>query len=250
MASALYLENFLENIENLPTELQRNFTLMRSLDQRAQDLLKEIEVNSTEYKAKVKGLTKAQRNEKLKKIQEMFQKAREYSDDKVQIAMQMYEMVDKHIRRLDSDLSRFEQELKMKEPLRRTSLSSIPEIPTPIPSKSRKRSTAIEPSGSLRKRKSISTSDEPSTSVSSPIPHPTQSSSNNPTDVLDMPVDPNEPTYCLCHQVSFGEMIGCDNNDCPIEWFHFQCVGLTSKPKGKWYCPKCTQERDKSKKKF
>ena len=32
-------------------------------------------------------------------------------------------------------------------------------------------------------------------------------------DVLDMPVDPNEPTYCLCHQVSYGEMIGCDNQD-------------------------------------
>lgn len=28
-----------------------------------------------------------------------------------------------------------------------------------------------------------------------------------------MPVDPNEPTYCLCHQVSYGEMIGCDNPD-------------------------------------
>jgi hypothetical protein len=42
-----------------------------------------------------------------------------------------------------------------------------------------------------------------------------------------MPVDPNEPTYCICHQVhaylarvpcllivsqvSYGEMIGCDN---------------------------------------
>ena len=36
---------------------------------------------------------------------------------------------------------------------------------------------------------------------------------NNPADVLDMPVDPNEPTYCLCHQVSYGEMIGCDNPD-------------------------------------
>ncbi len=32
-------------------------------------------------------------------------------------------------------------------------------------------------------------------------------------EVLDMPVDPNEPTYCLCHQVSYGEMIGCDNLD-------------------------------------
>src|SRR4051794_36293767 len=41
-------------------------------------------------------------------------------------------------------------------------------------------------------------------------------------------------------QVSFGEMVMCDNKDCPIEWFHFQCVGLASKPKGKWYCERCT----------
>jgi hypothetical protein len=60
-----------------------------------------------------------------------------------------------------------------------------------------------------------------------------------------MPVDPNEPTYCLCHQVSYGEMIGCDNSDCTIEWFHFSCVNLTSKPKGKWYCPLCTDEKKK-----
>lgn len=44
-------------------------------------------------------------------------------------------------------------------------------------------------------------------------------------------------------QVSYGEMIGCDNDLCPIEWFHFQCVALTSKPKGKWYCPKCRGDR-------
>lgn len=35
----------------------------------------------------------------------------------------------------------------------------------------------------------------------------------HPSDVLDMPVDPNEPTYCLCHQVSYGEMIACDKMD-------------------------------------
>ena len=35
----------------------------------------------------------------------------------------------------------------------------------------------------------------------------------HPSDVLDMPVDPNEPTYCLCHQVSYGEMIACDKPD-------------------------------------
>lgn len=29
----------------------------------------------------------------------------------------------------------------------------------------------------------------------------------------DMPIDPNEPTYCVCNRVSFGEMVGCDNAD-------------------------------------
>lgn len=38
----------------------------------------------------------------------------------------------------------------------------------------------------------------------------------HPSDVLDMPVDPNEPTYCLCHQVSYGEMIACDKMDVSI----------------------------------
>jgi len=56
-------------------------------------------------------------------------------------------------------------------------------------------------------------------------------------------IDPDEPTYCLCDQISFGEMIMCDNDLCPIEWFHFSCVNLATKPKGKWYCPKCRGER-------
>lgn len=30
---------------------------------------------------------------------------------------------------------------------------------------------------------------------------------------LDIPVDPNEPTYCFCNQVSYGEMVACDNPD-------------------------------------
>jgi len=55
----------------------------------------------------------------------------------------------------------------------------------------------------------------------------------------EMIVDPNEPTYCICNQVSFGAMIGCDNDECEVEWFHYGCVGLDSPPKGKWYCDDC-----------
>ena len=57
-----------------------------------------------------------------------------------------------------------------------------------------------------------------------------------------------EPTYCLCKNVSFGQMVACDNDDCEIEWFHFACVGLESKPRGKWLCPQCRDGGKKTKK--
>ncbi|KAK4882400.1 hypothetical protein RN001_005719 [Aquatica leii] len=57
---------------------------------------------------------------------------------------------------------------------------------------------------------------------------------------VDWTYDPNEPRYCICNQVSYGDMVACDNEDCPSEWFHYPCVGISAPPKGKWYCPQCT----------
>lgn len=57
--------------------------------------------------------------------------------------------------------------------------------------------------------------------------------------LTDEPIDPNEPVYCYCKQVSYGDMVGCDYPDCAIEWFHYSCVGLLAPPKGKWYCKEC-----------
>jgi hypothetical protein len=54
---------------------------------------------------------------------------------------------------------------------------------------------------------------------------------------------PREPTYCFCNSVSYGDMIACDNKNCPYEWFHFPCVGLVAKPEGKWFCQKCLQNQ-------
>ena len=44
-------------------------------------------------------------------------------------------------------------------------------------------------------------------------------------------VDDNDPLYCYCQQVSFGEMIACDADDCEREWFHLECAGLRVAPK-------------------
>ncbi|EMD38702.1 hypothetical protein CERSUDRAFT_123242 [Gelatoporia subvermispora B] len=55
----------------------------------------------------------------------------------------------------------------------------------------------------------------------------------------EMPIDPNEPRYCHCNQVSYGEMIACDNQECPKEWFHLGCEDLKTAPKGRWFCRDC-----------
>jgi inhibitor of growth protein 4 len=54
-----------------------------------------------------------------------------------------------------------------------------------------------------------------------------------------MEIDPNEPVFCTCNQVAFGEMIACDNPDCEIEWFHVQCIGGKPPSDAKWLCPDC-----------
>lgn len=47
--------------------------------------------------------------------------------------------------------------------------------------------------------------------------------------------------YCYCQQPEdhTSEMIGCDNPNCSIEWFHTKCLKLKYIPKGCWYCPDC-----------
>lgn len=82
-----------------------------------------------------------------------------------------------------------------------------------------------------------------------------------------------EPLYCYCRQVSYGEMVGCDGEvrkknkrilemmesmgtnhnyileqNCPYEWFHMECTGLDAPPKGAWYCDECQVEAGNSRK--
>jgi chromatin modification-related protein YNG2 len=78
----------------------------------------------------------------------------------------------------------------------------------------------------------------------------------------------DETLYCVCQQKSYGEMIGCDNDNCRLEWvsayarlsggllvhgserfliavamvqFHLKCVKLEPPLPEEWYCEECTR---------
>lgn len=90
---------------------------MRKLDDRAQTAMKSIDSHAKDFMRKLGengALGDEERKERLEDIKALFGKAKEYSDDKVQLAIQTYELVDKQIRRLDNDLARFEGEIQEK----------------------------------------------------------------------------------------------------------------------------------------
>ena len=52
----------------------------------------------------------------------------------------------------------------------------------------------------------------------------------------------SDQLWCFCREPESGQMIACDNDQCPITWFHTVCVNLKRIPKGNWYCPECKQK--------
>ena len=47
------------------------------------------------------------------------------------------------------------------------------------------------------------------------------------------------PKWCLCNEPEYGKMIMCDNEACDIGWYHYGCINMKRKPRGRWICPKC-----------
>nr|XP_033815156.1 inhibitor of growth protein 3 isoform X4 [Geotrypetes seraphini] len=363
----LYLEDYLEMIEQLPMDLRDRFTEMREMDLQVQNAMDQLEQRVNEFFVNAKKNKPEWREEQMTSIKKDYYKALEDADEKVQLANQIYDLVDRHLRKLDQELAKFKMELEadnagITEILERRSLEmDTPSQPvnnhhahshTPVercrnnnssssssnnvynvtPSqplasynlgtissgagagaitmaaaqavqataqmKEGRRTSSLKASyeafknndfqlgrefslsrdssgysssalastltqtltssattdsrsGRKSKNNNKSSSQQSSSSSlsscssSSALAHElSQQTASIPesesSSQVDWTYDPNEPRYCICNQVSYGEMVGCDNQDCPIEWFHYGCVGLSEAPKGKWYCPQCT----------
>ncbi|XP_027198356.2 inhibitor of growth protein 3-like [Dermatophagoides pteronyssinus] len=72
----------------------------------------------------------------------------------------------------------------------------------------------------------------------------TNNNSSDPgsSDAANNDYNMNEPRYCYCNSVSYGEMIFCENKECPYQWFHYDCVGIKVPPDGSWFCPTCIKD--------
>lgn len=410
----LYLEDYLEMIEQLPIELKERFTEMREMDLQIENSVDTIEEKVKKFFEAAKKLKTESKQQQYDTLRKEYYKLLDSADEKVQIANQVYDTVERYLRKLDQEVSRFKMELEadhagitevlerrsleldssqpMKSgsaksdkrkvshdnhvdkrvnadkilstlatnavqdiaPSRGSSLSSNsnslvnsressgnsqPSLPYSldnvgsssaiamaaaqavsntlhmqqgrrtaslkasyeaiksggysglgtlgrdftygntstsdgVPSSSSSGTKSSRHRNKKRKKGSSSLDIHKSSSSSTsqqqqqqqqtqqqqqqqqqgveltPLTEPlTEQPAEDTTTTYDWTFDPNEPRYCLCNQVSYGEMVGCDNPKCPIEWFHYGCVGITNPPKGKWFCPQCASAMKRREKK-
>lgn len=113
-------------------------------------------------------------------------------------------------------------------------------------SNSRKNSPASTADSELSEAESGSGDEERQSRHASGTPAADGKNANGDEELEGEDEADDKKKYCLCQNVSFGDMVACDNDNCPYEWFHWSCVGLKSEPNGAWYCPVCSEKMKKN----
>ncbi|CAM0876235.1 unnamed protein product [Alopecurus aequalis] len=246
--TGVYVDDYLEYSSTLAGDLQRILSTMHELDERADGILGQTK-RQIRYVLGVSSHGAERPNtvddedaasDRMKKDVENSQdNALSLCTEKVLLARQAYDLIESHIKRLDEDLGQFAEDLKQEGKIPPDEPPILP--PMPMGGRDEKRRHGFNtPQASKKFREREWERERGMDFDLMPPPGSTKKAAAS-MDVEPM-IDPNEPTYCICHQVSYGDMIACDNENCEGgEWFHYSCVGLTPETrfKGKWFCPTC-----------
>ncbi|KAG4090352.1 hypothetical protein H8356DRAFT_1083923 [Neocallimastix lanati (nom. inval.)] len=212
-----YLEDYLASIDNLPSELQQKLSEIKEKDIELNDVRQQLIQEETAHK-------------KIYKIKRRL-------NNMAEMEKQANEKINLHIKRLEHDLSRIIANTNQNQKKERYNNKIKAATNTRNPVKRNK----------LLSRKNLITdskSTKDTTNITNTIETP-----NSVTTAATGTHDNDEQLYCFCQQVSYGEMIACDGENCKNEWFHYECVGLNEPPKGVWYCPDCMEEQKRKKEK-
>lgn len=259
-------------VTDLPSELQRAFQGLRDLDVRVTKLQEQVDADCMAQLNLANEQSGAKRQrvgtavdvrkldpELADKIESNMNEIIRLSEEKMSRAQQIYDTIDQHIRKLDKGMKSFETEVAKDRqrlglpPLNAAPLQDAgggPLVPVPDGRDGRRKRGG---KGGASKKSLQQMALFGGHGGNGGNGKTSQELGGQPATSEELyqaalaVADPTEPTYCYCKRISFGEMIACEHPECPIEWFHFECVGLTpeNRPKGKWYCEECRQLLEK-----
>lgn len=123
-------------------------------------------------------------------------------------------------------------------------MSNAPPMYLPIKTRSKSTTTRSSPSPALTKlnpqtgRTQAVKEPRVHPILPSPVLPPTPSNTALFGQDSSLPGDGREEIWCTCRQPDDGRrMIACDAQPrCGVEWFHYECVGVKRRPRGRWLC--------------
>lgn len=266
-----YLDDFLDQIDPLQSSTKASFAEIRHLDDRIANIL--IEAQGAAEEAVRRATSKIAIESVRRQYHEFIHlqaSAKEFSDKKIALAEAAHVSVTGAISDLDTRLVEFEAQLRKEG--RWPGAAPPPQRAVPAPEKLTAPTRLVTPAApSTRgtqksRRRESSASANPATARVAALAARAARDSDvvmteedsisgiAPTDrqakeEAMLEAAAKTQLYCVCRAISHGSMVACEEDNCPYEWFHFECVGLTEEPKGVWYCPTCSKNLGEKKKK-
>lgn len=253
MDTSAVLDKYTQDLLNLPLEVKHLFEELKSKDSQLAEARKRYQTKDSQIHKFIRAngtLTRHPKETQIQqKIEEDMRLVQKIQHEKILLANTALFLVSKHLCNLETDIQKLERDELLapatSDVYREDGDGRGSETARSSPDPSRKKRTYSSLKLRQKRPKSEEIDDFYDLPQTSRTPGP---ASNVRTAAAADDADNN--LYCFCQRVSFGEMIGCDNDDCRFEWFHWSCVGITSPPKDDevWYCPDCAPKMEKRKK--
>lgn len=273
MDAASVLEQQTQSMSNIPDEIKYLLREMREKDMQLYETRHKLQQRDAQLQKYLKqngSLAKHPREQQLyTKIDEGFEQCKQLQADKCLMANTALFLLSKHLASLEKDIVKLEEsgetpkilgvgpDLGSVDPDSIAALSnsmmesslSISRSPSPGRKRGGRRSRSRR-SMSVSSMESSSYGEESlpgtprETSLTRTGRRKLERGASGTVTIPKRASNEDDELYCFCRQVSYGEMIACDNQNCRYEWFHYGCVGLTEPPKGIWYCPDCRKQME------
>lgn len=282
-----FVDSFFELTANLPREIVRMLKLIKEVDEKSVEMNKALSDNKKIYlsKHKIKNdfVNSQQLAELYNKIDQDYQTCISLASYKIQLINELHYMVfDNNMNEINKIIEKGEKEVKIHEMSNnQNGINNVPFSQGPKSTDdSFQNSTLSRKKGESTNGKNLSSSRDLNKFIGKKKNRAQKTkkkkiiySGNSDLTELDYSQQTNNATtaignetgdgvveqvFCSCKGPSYGNMIACDNLDCPIQWFHYECVGIKDKPhdNSHWYCsPECRaqalakEEKAKKKKK-
>ncbi|QBM88490.1 chromatin modification-related protein YNG2 [Metschnikowia aff. pulcherrima] len=250
MDTAAVLDKYTQDLLNLPLEIKHLFEELKTKDLQLAEARRRYQTKDSQLHKFIRANGTLTRHPKelqiCQKIEEDMRLVQKIQKEKMLLANTALFLVSKHMCNFEADIQKLERD-ELIAPVDESAAhgenhyKSPRSSPAPVPKKKRPASVMKQ-----RKRPKSEDADDGFADESGSRAQSVGASIAKAPSAED--ADNN--LYCFCQRVSFGEMIGCDNDDCKYEWFHWECVGITSPPNDDeiWYCPDCAPKMEKRKK--